>query len=113
MSEYINIEILLWVCGAIGITWIVAYFVIEERVKQAYAAGKADLGRQIVKTESYGYRKGYLEGKDAGIFMGKSHVQKVGPKTTKTPAKQPSKPSNNGRTQVAANKRKPAAKKPT
>lgn len=98
-----EIEILLWVCGAIGVTWLAAYFVIVEQVKQAYDAGKADLNREILRAENRAYLIGYEKARATYAW---------GPSKT-TPSKP--KAANNSRKQVATAKKvapKPAAKKP-
>lgn len=121
MSEYFGVESIgagLWIyyvailALALVLTVIWAKVQIEAAYEDGFQHGKRDLDGEIIKAENSGYRKGYMAGKDAGIFMGKSHADKSGPKSTKTPAKKPSKPSNTRRVQSGTNKPKSASKKP-
>lgn len=106
---------LLLAALAILATIVFAYFQAESSFEYGFNCGRSDLDSLIVKAENISNSKGYKEGKDAGIFMGKSHAQKVNEvthKSTKTPVKQPANSSNTRRTSSSQNKPKPAAKKP-
>ena len=90
---------------ALILTLIFVYYQTQSSFDHGFNCGKSDLDQRVVKAENAGYRKGYAEGKDAGIFMGKSHAQQSGQNALKTPVKQPPKPINNRRPQSGRNKR--------
>jgi len=127
MSEYLTTldpvlltyYLIIAVLALIG-TVIFAYYQAESSFEHGYNCGKADLDGQIVKAGSESYRKGFNEGKHVGKYeaeqrfkQGAQKVNAVSSKTVKTPVKQSTKPSNNGRASFSPNKPKPAAKKPT
>lgn len=121
MSEYFGVEsigtglsiyYIAILALALVLTVIWARIQIEAAYEEGLQRGKRDLDGEIIKAENLGYRKGYKDGKDAGIFMGKSHAQSSGKSLAKTPLKQPTKPSNTRRTPSGQTKPKPVAKKP-
>jgi len=95
--------ILFLLFALIGVV-IVSLKQVNVAFDSGYDSGKYAGEQGLIAVEAIGYKKGFADGKRA-------HESRPNP--TKTPVKQPSKPSNNGRRARSGQiKRKPPAKQP-
>lgn len=100
MIEFLESEVPFYAfLVAMILSFLIDAYFSNIRAKRSYAdgftTGKADLDREILRAENKAYVNGYNTAK-----------KELSTNTHKVPAKQPSKPSNNGRASVAVNKQK-------